>query len=77
MNEFLHEVKERWDELHELKRCEWEMLDNAKRQDDIETQIKAALALLKTNDQLLQMVMLLPQIAIPPPHPSLGRRQQA
>jgi hypothetical protein len=63
--EFVSELKQRWDELHELKRIEWEMLDKAGMQGRIDEQVKAALAILKTNWQILEMDMLLPQIAIP------------
>jgi len=65
--EFVYELKQRWDELQELKRCEWEMLDDAKKQGDIETQLKAALVICKTNREILEMNALLPQIAIPSP----------
>jgi hypothetical protein len=65
--EFVAELKERWDELRELKGHGWEMLDKSAMEQDIDGQIKAANLILKTNWQILEMDMLLPQIAIPSP----------
>ena len=41
------------------------MLDKARMQGIISDEIEAAYAILRTNDRLLQMLMLLSQIAIP------------
>jgi hypothetical protein len=62
---FVHELKQRWDSLHELSRTQWEALDNAKKQGDIDGQIKAATILCKINDQILQMLLLLPTVRTP------------
>ena len=48
-----------------LDHLEWEMLDKARMQGIISDEIEAAYAILRTNDRLLQMLMLLSQIAIP------------
>jgi hypothetical protein len=63
--EFVYELKERWDNLKELNRIQWEALDKANRENDFDSQTKISALLCKINDQLLQMVMILPQIAIP------------
>jgi len=42
-----------------------EALDKANRENDFDSQTKISALLCKINDQLLQMVMILPQIAIP------------
>jgi hypothetical protein len=44
---------------------QWEALDKANRENDFDSQTKISALLCKINDQLLQMVMILPQIAIP------------
>lgn len=63
--EFIHEVKERWDELHELKKEQWKTLDRAIKNEDIAGQVKAEMAILKVNETLLQIDMTLPTVAIP------------
>ena len=74
--EFVHELKQGWDELHEVKRQAWEMLDEAKKKGDIENGIIAALLLCKVTDQLLQMDLLLPTVAVPSPSPKVSLQQQ-
>jgi hypothetical protein len=71
--EFISELKDRWDSLHEVNRLAWEMLDNASRKGDIDGQVKAGTLLFKINDQLLQMLMLLPTVKTPS---SLEQQQQ-
>jgi hypothetical protein len=73
--EFISELKQRWDSLHELNRTQWEALDDARKQGDIDNQIKAAATLSKINDQILQMLMLLPTVKSPSSL-SLQERQQ-
>ncbi len=63
--EFVHELKQRWDNMREVNRMAWEMLDNARLKDDIDGQIKAGMLLYKVNDQLLQMLMILPTVRAP------------
>ncbi len=63
--EYIHILKERWDELHELKRNQWALLVKATNEGDSATQIKAALVLSRLNDQIMQMSCMLPQISLP------------
>lgn len=63
--EYVDQLKERWDCIKELMRIQWEELDKARQNNDADNQAKASLLLCKLNDQLLEMVSILPQIALP------------
>jgi hypothetical protein len=71
--EFISELKDRWDGMKELNRRSWEMLDSAKSKGDIDAEVKAGMLLFKVNDQILQMLMLLPTVRTPS---SLEQQQQ-
>jgi hypothetical protein len=62
---FVYELKQRWDQVQEINRRQWQALENAENQGDIEAQAKMFALLSKTNDQLLQMLLLLPQVKNP------------
>jgi hypothetical protein len=64
---FVAELKQQWDQMKELNRLGWEMLDKARQEGDINGEFKAMLSLFKANDRLLQLDLLLPQIGIPTP----------
>ena len=65
--EYADQIKEGWDCIVELIRIQWEELDRARQNHDYDAQAKASLLICKLNEQLLELIGIFPQIAMPKP----------